>query len=77
LPQNLIDFFHDGAQDLVELQGRCERFAELVEYRDFVGGFDGDVHTRSSAPFDALEGPRVRGAPHGVFGDAFGRVIGF
>ena len=67
-PQHFVDLFHDGAKDLVELQRRGEGFAQLVEYGYFVGDSDGHVHTRSSAAFDAVEGSRVRGSPHGVLG---------
>ena len=34
-PQHLIDLLHDGAQDLIELEGRSERLAEFVEYGHF------------------------------------------
>ena len=33
--QELVDFFHDGSQDLIELQGGGEGLAKFVEYRDF------------------------------------------
>ena len=33
--QKLVDFFHDGAQDLIELQGGSEGLAKFVENRDF------------------------------------------
>ena len=33
--QHLVNFFHDGAENLVELQGRRKRLAQFVEYRDF------------------------------------------
>ena len=35
--QKLVDFFHDGAQNLIELQGGGERLAQFVENRDFAG----------------------------------------
>jgi len=33
--QELVDFFHDGTQDLIELKRRREGLAELMEHRDF------------------------------------------
>ena len=56
--ENFVDFLHDGAQNLIELQGRGEGFAKLVENSDFGGlrGFRGFRHcARTSAPFDAAE----------------------
>lgn len=35
--QKLIDFFHDGAQNLIELQGGGKRLTQFVEYGYFTG----------------------------------------
>src|ERR1700757_2205079 len=60
--ENFVDFLHDGAQNLIELQGRGKSFAKFVENSDFRGlrGFRSFWHcARSSAPFDAAEGLAV------------------
>src|ERR1700722_16121160 len=77
-PQHLVDFFHDGAEDLIELQRRRERFSKLVKNCYLIGIF-GQVQTnaRAAASFNAGERFSVRGSPDGLAGDTFLRVWRF
>ncbi|HWY78024.1 MAG TPA: hypothetical protein VN281_20585 [Verrucomicrobiae bacterium] len=36
-PQKLVDFFHDGAENLIELQRGRQRLAKFLKDRDFAG----------------------------------------
>jgi len=51
--QKLLNFLHDGAQNLIELQRGGKSFAKFVEYRNFAGfpAFHGSRGT--AATFDA------------------------
>ncbi len=60
-PQHLIDFFHNGAEDLIELQGGGEGLAELVENRDFAAL--GHVHPDTGA-LTALNSAKRFGLGH-------------
>ncbi len=51
-PQKLVDFFHDGAQDLIELQGGSEGLAKLVENRDLARFAMFSSSARAAAPVD-------------------------
>ena len=75
--QNLVDLFHDGAQDLIELQRRGEGLAQLVEDRDF-GDFQGfrRGYARTPAPFDATKGLRVSSSSDRVSRETRNRVWG-
>ena len=53
--QELVDFFHDGAQDLIELQGGGEGLAEFVEHRDFARFALFSPDSCVAAPLDAAK----------------------
>jgi hypothetical protein len=51
--QELVDFFHDGAQDLIELQGGSEGLAQFVEHGDFAGFAAFSLNRRAAAALEA------------------------
>ena len=51
--QKFVDFFHDGAKDLIELQGGSKRLAQLVEHRDFARLALFSPNRCAAAPVDA------------------------
>src|ERR1700730_10588083 len=77
-PQHLVNFFHDGAEHLVELQRRSQRLAKLVKYGYFVGVFwEVQTNTWASTSFYAGERFPVRVSPDGLTGDTLPRVWRF
>ena len=65
--QHLVDFFHDRAQDLIELQRGGERLAEFVEDGDFVAfaGISGGA-TGIAAALHSFERLGVSGSARGL-----------
>jgi hypothetical protein len=53
--QNFVDLLHDGAKHLIELEGRRERFAQLMENGDFASFGKVQGEACIPAPFDTLE----------------------
>ncbi len=54
-PQKLIDFFHDCAQNLIELERGGESLAKFVEHRDFARFALLSTCRNVAAPLDSAE----------------------